>query len=216
MKEENKYISAGKFSSWLNRFLKSQLANKSVEVPCGDCRACCTSSYFIHIKPHEKETLLRIPKELLFDAPGLPSGHVLLGYDKNGFCPMFKNNNCSIYEFRPQTCREFDCRVFPITGISEQSSKPKIIEQSNRWQFEFNSDRDTEIISVIKNCARFILENKDYFPEGFIPLNPIQQAALVLMVYEVFIPDSNTVDSILNKTQIQKLINDIVNKYKTS
>ena len=73
---------------------------------------------FIHIQPEETQTLQRIPRALLFPAPGLPKGHVLMGYCDKGQCPMLVDNQCSIYEHRPQTCRDYDCRVFAATGIS--------------------------------------------------------------------------------------------------
>ena len=65
----------------------------------------------------------------------ITKGNVLIGYDENGFYPMFKDYTCSIYKFRPQTCRQYDCRVFPATGISEHSDKPKIIEQFEIFSF---------------------------------------------------------------------------------
>jgi hypothetical protein len=77
-------------SKWLQEFTDAQYLEKGASVPCGDCRGCCTSGYFIHIQPHEKATLAAIPKKLLFPAPGLPKGNVLLGYRENGHCPMFK------------------------------------------------------------------------------------------------------------------------------
>ena len=57
-------------------------------MPCGTCTACCTSSQFVHIGPDEVDTLAHIPAELLFPAPRMPKGHVLLGYDERGHCPM--------------------------------------------------------------------------------------------------------------------------------
>jgi Fe-S-cluster containining protein len=73
---------------------------------------------FIHISPEETRTIQRIPRELLFPAPGKPKGHVLMGYTDQGYCPMLVAGECSIYEDRPQTCRDYDCRVFAATGIS--------------------------------------------------------------------------------------------------
>ncbi|HJV08323.1 MAG TPA: YkgJ family cysteine cluster protein, partial [Acidimicrobiales bacterium] len=93
-------LPAGRFSTWL-----AQLAGGDVDVPCGACTACCTSSQFVHIGPDESETLARIPPALLFPAPGLPKGHVVMGYDERGHCPMFVDGGCSIYEARPRTCR---------------------------------------------------------------------------------------------------------------
>ncbi len=66
------------------------------EVPCGSCTACCTSSQFVHIGPDETDTLARIPAALLFPAPRQPPGHVLLGYDERGHCPMLVDGRCSI------------------------------------------------------------------------------------------------------------------------
>ena len=77
------------FSAWLDRTRLAQKGDAGADVPCGNCKACCTSGYFIHIGPEETATLARIPKQLVFRAPGLPKGHVLMGYDESGRCPMF-------------------------------------------------------------------------------------------------------------------------------
>ena len=87
------------------------------DVPCGTCTACCTSSQFVHIEPDERDALAHIPAELLFPAPGRPRGHVLLGYDERGHCPMLVDGACSIYAHRPRTCRTYDCRVFAAAGV---------------------------------------------------------------------------------------------------
>lgn len=104
-------LPAGNFSDWLERTRNVLIDNSWMEVPCGDCCACCKSSYFIHIQPQETETMRQIPAELLFPAPGRPPGFKLMGYDQNGRCPMLINVKCSIYEYRPLTCRNYDCRV---------------------------------------------------------------------------------------------------------
>src|SRR5688572_7337692 len=109
-------ISAGGFSTWGDVTIRSHATGDGVDVPCGGCTACCRSSYFVHIEPDETATLRRIPKALLFPAPGQPRGHVVLGYDERGQCPMLVDDRCSIYEDRPRTCRQFDCRVFVAAG----------------------------------------------------------------------------------------------------
>ncbi len=82
-------LPAGEFSSWL-RLARSALAEgRDVEVPCGACTACCTSSYFVHIGPEETRTLERVPAELLFPAPGEPTGNVLMGFDEKGTAPCW-------------------------------------------------------------------------------------------------------------------------------
>ena len=123
---EQQDLPAGRFSSWLRRTRSAQLEENGVDVPCGECNACCKSSYFIHIRPEETQTLSRIPGELLFAAPGLPEGNVLLGYDENGHCPMLIDEKCSIYEHRPLTCRTYDCRIFPAAGIARNHLSAKL------------------------------------------------------------------------------------------
>ena len=93
-------------------------------MPCGSCTACCTSSQFIHIGPDETDTLGHIPGELLFPAPGLPPGHVLLGHDERGHCPMLVDERCTIYAHRPATCRTYDCRVLPAAGVEADDDQP--------------------------------------------------------------------------------------------
>src|SRR2546429_9001558 len=99
-------VPAGNFSEWLRGTEASLRSGKGGSaVPCSACTACCRSSMFIHIKPEETQTIQRMPCALLFPALGMPEGHVLMGYNDNGHCPMLIDNKCSIYEYRRQTCR---------------------------------------------------------------------------------------------------------------
>ncbi len=124
--------SAGRFSEWLDEL---QAAHE-MSVPCGTCTACCTSSQFVHIAPDETDTLVRVPAALRFPAPGLPEGHVVLGYDERGHCPMLVDGACSIYEHRPRTCRTYDCRVFAATGVGPDASQPDIAARVGEWRFD--------------------------------------------------------------------------------
>src|SRR5262245_47949648 len=90
---------------------------RSSDVPCGGCTACCSSSQFVLIEPDEAETLAHVPGPLLFPAPGRPDGHVLLGYDDRGRCPMLGDDGCTIYAHRPRACRTYDCRVLAAAGV---------------------------------------------------------------------------------------------------
>jgi Fe-S-cluster containining protein len=215
MKDNSKKnkISAGNFSTWLEQTRQAQNTGKGIDVPCGECNACCRSSYFIHITPDEKETIARIPKALLFPAPGLPKGNLVLGYDKNGHCPMFKENKCSIYEHRPQTCRKYDCRVFAASGLfPRDDKKQKIVQHSLRWQFDFQTDYERKQISALRKAARFLKEHADLFPEGFVPRNTTQQAILAIKVYNVFLnkPIKNDLtDEEKNKKLVRAIIDEL-------
>jgi Fe-S-cluster containining protein len=132
-------VDAGGFSRWLDDIQSALAQNADMEVPCGGCTACCTSSQFVHIEPDEVETLSRIPVSLRFPAPERPKGHVVLGYDEHGCCPMLTDGTCSIYEHRPRTCRAYDCRVFTATGV--EPAQPAIAARAARWRFEVD-DRE--------------------------------------------------------------------------
>jgi len=181
-------LPAGRFSSWLRRTRGAQVNESGVEVPCGECNACCTSSYFIHIRPEETETLRRIPGELLFPAPGLPEGNVLLGYDEQGRCPMLIDGKCSIYEYRPLTCRNYDCRVFSATGIPPgEDDKALIAERVRRWKFSYLTQGERKRHSAVQAAAAFLSERAECFPAGAVPRNSTQLAILAIKVFNVFL-----------------------------
>jgi Fe-S-cluster containining protein len=117
-------IPGGEFTAWLANMRAAIAGKQDSKVPCGTCTACCTSSQFVHIGPDETDTLAHIDARLLFPAPRMPRGHVVMGYDERGHCPMLIDDVCSIYEHRPRTCRTYDCRVFPAAGI--EPDKPRI------------------------------------------------------------------------------------------
>lgn len=183
-----KDLPAGGFSQWLSDTRAAQQDNKDVDVPCGNCNACCKSSYFIHIAPDELETLRRIPKPLLFAAPGLPAGNVLMGYDKSGRCPMLIDEKCSIYSHRPQTCRTYDCRVFPAAGIEAGGKEnAQLNKRIRRWKFAYPTSDDRAEHTAVRDAAAFLRDHADRFPVGFVPNNPAQLAVLAVIVYDVFV-----------------------------
>lgn len=184
---------AGDFSSWL-RQIRSALSNEEgMEVECGDCVACCSSSQFIHVRPEETQTLARIDEDILVAAPGLPKGHVLLGYDEDGLCPMLADGRCSIYGQRPLTCRIFDCRVFTAAGINAgDDDKALIAQQVRRWKFSYPAGSDREEHLACKAAAKFIQGHAESFPGGKIPGIPSELAILAIKVYGVFLKEEET------------------------
>jgi uncharacterized protein len=128
-------VAAGEFSEWLSAMTSALRGERSADVPCDGCTACCRASQFVHIASDETDTLAHIPAELLLPAPGRP-GHVLLGYDERGHCPMLVDDRCTIYEHRPRTCRTYDCRVFAATGVTPDASQPAIAARVSTWRFD--------------------------------------------------------------------------------
>jgi Fe-S-cluster containining protein len=150
-------LPAGDFASWLAAMVAALRAGAPAEVPCGGCTACCTSSQFVHIEPDETDTLAHIPAGLVFPAPGKPRGHVLLGYDERGHCPMLADGRCTIYEHRPRTCRTYDCRIFAAAGLevdAEDDRKAPIARQAARWRFAFPTAEDRRRHAAVRTATR--------------------------------------------------------------
>src|SRR5438132_4065940 len=146
-------LPAGDFSSWLRGMEAALRGEAAADVPCDGCTACCTSSQFVHIGPDESDTLAHIPSELLFPAPRRPDGHLLLGYDEDGHCPMLIDGCCSIYEHRPRTCRTYDCRIFAAVGLDVDAEDPRkapIALRAQRWRFSFPTDDDRQRHNAVR------------------------------------------------------------------
>jgi Fe-S-cluster containining protein len=180
-------LPAGAFSPWLEHTRAVlERGDLGADVPCGACTGCCRGSMFIHIRPEETDTLAHIPQELLFPAPSAPPGHVLMGYDAEGRCPMLEGDQCSIYEHRPRTCRDFDCRIFAASGISLDAEQTMLVERVRAWRFEHPSARDEQDHAAVRAAAAFLAEHAASFPEHWLPQNPVQLAVLAIDVSVLF------------------------------
>jgi Fe-S-cluster containining protein len=189
---EHQNIPAGDFSTWLQQTRNALFDGKGSEVACGKCIGCCSSSYFVHIKPVDTAALARIPKHILVAAPGQRKGNMLMGYDEMGLCPMLAEGKCSIYEHRPQTCRDYDCRVFAAAGIAAGGKEKVVINQQVKyWKFSYPTAQDRTEHLAVQAAASFMQKNAASFPGGRIPENPSQLAILALKVYPVFLGTDN-------------------------
>jgi Fe-S-cluster containining protein len=176
-------LAAGSFSNWLADTQQARPA----DVPCGNCNACCRSSYFIHIKPDDIDALAHIPETLLFPAPGLPRGHFIMGFNEQGTCPMLVDNQCSIYAHRPQTCRDYDCRIFATTGIAAGGTdKQDVNARTMRWQFDYANQDDELDQQAVTAAVAFLQDHADLFADGVLPSNPTQIALLALNIAQLF------------------------------
>jgi Fe-S-cluster containining protein len=182
-------LPAGDFPSWLNEIRGAIRGENGSDVPCAGCTACCTSSQFVHIGPDETDTLSHIPAELLFPAPRLPQGHVVLGYDERGHCPMLVDNKCSIYEHRPRACRTYDCRIFPASGlrIDVDDEKVLIARQARRWQFSYPAQADRVQHDAVRAAAAFLDEHSGLLPEDAGAASVTQLAVLAVEIHDAFL-----------------------------
>lgn len=177
---------AGEFSQWLVDMQSAIAGEADADVVCGDCAGCCQSSQFIHIGPDETDALAHIPPELLFVAPMMPNGHVLMGYDERGWCPMLTDDGCTIYDHRPVTCRTFDCRVFPAAGIDADADKPLVQAAASRWDFTYATEQAEVAHLAIKSVAAAVDEGRSFLPDDVVPHNRTQLAVLAIEIHAAF------------------------------
>jgi hypothetical protein len=181
-------LAAGSFSAWLTHARASLLGDQGSDVPCGDCVGCCVSAYFIPIRPRDSAALANIPVKWLVTAPGQPEGHKMMGYLPDGECPMLSSGKCSIYQHRPQTCRDYDCRIFAAAGIDAGGSDKSVINTRVRaWRFSYPTQRDRQLHDAVLAAATFIREHRADFPGGRAPTAPTGIAVLAIKVYNVFL-----------------------------
>jgi Fe-S-cluster containining protein len=181
-------LDAGSFSEWLASMTAALRGDGNSEVPCGRCTACCTSSQFVHIEPDETDTLARIPEELLFPAPRMERGHLLMGYDEHGRCPMLADGRCSIYEHRPRTCRVYDCRIFAASGLAvDEAEKAAISRQVARWRFSYRDDNDRARHRAVQLAADYLSNTSCAPGEALVGLNATGRSLRALEVHDLFL-----------------------------
>lgn len=186
-------LAAGDFSAWLAELHLALRSQTETHVACGRCNACCSSAYFIHVRPEDKAAHKAIRKSLLVQAPGLPKGHKLLGHDAHGKCPLWKKTGCSIYAARPLVCRIYDCRIFAAAGIlAGGDDKARINAQVLRWKFSYPTPHDRALHQAVQAALRFIRDHAALFPGGRVPSDANQLALLAIMSYGVFLKKDDT------------------------
>jgi len=119
---------------------KTKKDSWSINLPflCSKCGLCCTLDDFltageIKIKPGENleitEKVQELYKELgkIWEADDDQYDNYII----HTLCPFLENKSCSIYEFRPEGCRQF-----PNTPFGFQT---KDCEALNRFKKQFNA-----------------------------------------------------------------------------
>jgi hypothetical protein len=184
---------AGDFSRWLVDVREAIAGERDANVPCDGCTACCTAGQFIPIEPDERDTLDHIPSALLFPAPRRPRGHVVLGHDERGHCPLFIDGRCSIYEHRPRACRAYDCRVFAAAGLRpDEPSQRAIAERTDTWRFGHSDPADEVRHGAVRAAAAYLAAHRDVFAPGPAPSDTARLAILAVETHGLFIGDGGT------------------------
>lgn len=184
-------VAAGSFGAWLEEMRLALRTDRGTKVPCGDCRGCCVSSYHIPIRTQDRAARARVPPQWIVQA----SGRVMMGYRDNGLCPMLQDGNCSIYEYRPQSCRDYDCRIFAAAGIGAGGDDKQVInDRVRQWEFTYASEEELRLHEAVRAAATFIRTKGESFPGGRGPTAPTGIAVLALKSYRVFLANESRDD----------------------
>ncbi len=168
----------------------SLLGDVGNDVPCGTCVGCCSSFWPIALRRTDAAVIPLIPIEHLIDPPNAPSGLRYMGYEADGTCPMLKAERCTVYDLRPQTCRDFDCRLFTAAGLSSAGADKALINaRIAAWQFSYATDDDRATHEAIKSAATFILGPARALTSIRVPSSPIAIAGLAFKAHRVFKTD---------------------------
>lgn len=140
------------------------------------------------IAPDETATLAAIPPALLVDAPGRP-GWRLLGYDRQGACPMLADGRCSIYAVRPRTCRAYDCRVLTAAGLVDEAP-PRVAARCREWEFGTEDPQSARGLAAVAAAAEALAEHDP------TPRSAKDTAVLAVVLHDLFLgdepPDADT------------------------
>ena len=121
-------------------------------------------------------------------APGFPRGHLTLPALPDRLCPMLHSGKCSIYSDRPQTCLDYDCRIFAAAGIDAGGADKVVINRRVRqWRFSYPSKADELAHTAVLAAASFIQKKRASFTAGRVPTAPTGIAVLAIKAHAVFL-----------------------------
>lgn len=180
-------VAAGPFGAWLRQLRRSLQGDEGMDVPCGDCVGCCVSGYSLQLRPEDHEAAARVPAAFVVSAPGFAKGNLTVRAMDNGLCPMLEGGKCSIYSVRPQTCLDYDCRIFAAAGIDAGGEDKAVINKRVReWRFSYPERTDELEHAAVRAAAAFIRDRRDSFTVR-VPAGPMGIAVFAIKAYEVFL-----------------------------
>jgi uncharacterized protein len=184
--DKHQVFDAGRFSDWLQSMRAVLRGERDADVPCGNCVGCCVSSYPIPLRPRDEVARQQVPERWLIGA-AQPGERWLMGFREDGSCPFLEQRSCSIYKGRPQTCRDYDCRIYAAAGLSPDGARPVISERVHAWEFHFTSDQERMEAAAVRRAASFVRAHALQFPEAMRAGSATAVAVLAVKTYELFL-----------------------------
>ncbi len=175
---------AGSFGTWLATMRAVLRGEQVADVPCDGCVGCCVSSYAIPLRPSDQPALAAVPARYLrLPADG---GLARMAHRDDGSCPMLEANHCTIYTDRPQTCRDYDCRIYAATGLLPDGERPVIRDRVLEWRFDFTTELESGQRHALGKAACFIREHAALFPTAARAGSAAAAAVLAVKTWPLF------------------------------
>ena len=124
----------GPMSVFLKRARYTSMNRIPADVPCGECRLCCSGVYELsEVHPYEKAALGLPVETPMLNEPGKP-------------CRFLSESGCNVHAKRPAMCRIFDCRMQALMPPSLELrfgySLPVQAYAQQRWKFLYLTEQD--------------------------------------------------------------------------
>lgn len=184
--EDTPVVEAGSFGQWLATMRAVLRGERIADVPCGDCIGCCISSYPIPLRPEDVRARAEVPEQYLL-GQAQQGQRWLMGFREDGSCPFMNGRACGIYEDRPQTCRDYDCRIYAATGLVPDGQRPVIERRVGQWRFTFPSEEELADAAALRRAAQFIRAHAALFPAGMRAGSATAAAVLAVKTYGLFL-----------------------------
>lgn len=185
MTDPTEIVDAGPFAAWLEAMRDVLRGRRDADVPCGSCVGCCASSYPIPLRAEDRVARDEVPEQWLI-GPARPGERWLMGFREDGSCPFLEQRQCSIYAHRPQTCRDYDCRIYAAAGLLPDGGRPVIRQRVLAWRFSLDSPADRRGADAVRRAAQFIQRHADLFPEGARAHAATAAAVMAVKAWELF------------------------------
>lgn len=181
-------MDAGPFGEWLAAMRAVLRGERDADVPCGDCVGCCVSSYPIPLRPQDQKARAEVPEQFLL-GQSAQGQRWLMGFREDGSCPFMNGRKCDIYAHRPQTCRDYDCRIYAAAGLVPDGNRAAIEARIRQWRFSFASDEDAAAATAVRRAGQFIQRNAALFPPAVRAGSATAAAVLAVKAYPVFLTE---------------------------
>lgn len=194
-------VDAGPFGQWLAGMRDVLRGKRDADVPCGSCIGCCVSSYPIPLRPEDVRARAEVPEAFLLGRTG-SGDRWLMGFREDGSCPFMNERKCGIYADRPQTCRDYDCRIYAAAGLVPDGNRPVIEQRVREWVFTFETDAQRAEAAAVRRAAGFVRVNAALFPANVRAGSTTAAAVLAVKTYPLFM----TAESAPPEQRVRRLL----------